>query len=469
MKFTQLGLHPKILEAVEKSGYKTPTPVQLQAIPIILSGRDVVVSAPTGTGKTAAYVLPALHRLLTTSPSSVATPLKSTTTTASHAKNAIAAATSAHPSNKSSLFGDNRPGKARILILAPTRELATQITQVIGKYAKFMQVSVVNLIGGMAYLKQKKKLASKVDIIVATPGRLIDYMENHRLDLSRIEMLVIDEADRMLDMGFIKDIKKIVAVTAKTRQTLLLSATASDALMSILQQLLKNPARIDLEPEEKDIPLIQQELYMADDNGHKKKLLHHFLSNSNIFKAIIFSATKRNAKRLVDELDDDGYSVAALHGDLKQGARNRTLAQFREGKIQFLIATDVAARGIDVFDVTHIINYDLPKFAEDYVHRIGRTGRAGKTGIAISFALSTDYKFLRGIERFTAKKLPLATIAGLEAKEKPLYSQSSKRISHGKRKPQSHAATSSHAKSPQRGAKNSKRSWGAKKPQRDKF
>jgi len=385
MKFTQLQprLHENILKAIDACKYIHPTPVQIAAIPLILSGKDIVVSAPTGTGKTAAYVLPALQLLANQQPTR----------------------------------------KTRILILAPTRELATQITQVINKYGKFMRVSVVSLIGGMAYLQQKKKLASKVDIIVATPGRLIDYMENHRLDLSQIELLVIDEADRMLDMGFIKDIKKIVAVTAKTRQTLLLSATASDVLMSIMQRLLKNPVRIDLAPEETTKPLIQQELYIADDNSHKKELLYHFLRNNNIFKAIIFSATKRNAKRLVDELGKDNYSVAALHGDLKQSVRNRTLARFREGRIQFLIATDVAARGIDVFDITHIINYDLPKFAEDYVHRIGRTGRAGKVGTAISLALTTDHKFLNSIERYLNKKLPRMTINGLEPKEKPQHKE----------------------------------------------
>jgi len=381
MHFKQLDLHANILKAIDACGYKTPTPVQLAAIPVIISGKDVVVSAPTGTGKTAAYVLPALQRI------------------------------ASKPSS----------GKARVLILAPTRELATQITQVIGKYSRFMSVSVVSLIGGMAYDKQKKKLSGKVEIIVATPGRLIDYMENHKLDLSKIELLVIDEADRMLDMGFIKDIKKIVTATSKVRQTLLLSATATDNLMSILQQLLKNPVRIDLPQEETTKPLIEQELYMANDNRHKKALLFHMLSNNNIFKAIIFSATKRNAKNLAEELGESDFSTAALHGDLNQGARNRTLAKFREGKVQFLIATDVAARGIDVLDITHIINYDLPKFAEDYVHRIGRTGRAGKTGFAISLAVPADYKAIRDIERFTGKKLPLKTIAGMEPEEKPQY------------------------------------------------
>lgn len=377
MSFVNLNLHQNILKALD---YKHPTPIQQKAIPIILEGKDVIASAQTGTGKTAAFVLPILQRLI------------------------------AHPAKGRS---------ARFLILAPTRELAIQINSVIGKYAKFMQVNVVSLIGGMSYFHQKRKLAERVDIIVATPGRLIDYMENHRLDLSHIEILVLDEADRMLDMGFIQDIKKIITVTPQNRQTLLFSATVSDKLKLVLQHLLKNPVRIDLSPEKITTALIQEEIYLADDIDHKKKLLYHFLDNTKIFKAIIFTATKRTAQRMAAALAATGYATAALHGDLKQGVRNRTLAAFREGKVQFLIATDVAARGIDVFDITHIINYDLPKFAEDYVHRIGRTGRAGKTGIAISLALHADDKFLRGIERYLNKSLPKLTINGLEPKSRP--------------------------------------------------
>ena len=379
MNFSQLNLSPKILEAIKACGYTKPTPIQEQAIPNALAGKDIVASAQTGTGKTASYVLPALQRLAD-KPSPGA-------------------------------------GKARILVLAPTRELANQITNVISKYSKFMQVKTVSLVGGMPYMEQKRKLSRAVDIIIATPGRLMDYMDNHRLDLTGVEMLVLDEADRMLDMGFINDVKKIIAVTPKHRQTLLFSATADDKLMSILQHLLKHPVRINIPSDESAPLLIKQELYLANDAQHKMQLLKHFIDNCSMYKAIIFSATKRNAKKLTLELEKQGHSVAALHGDLKQNVRNRTLAELRRGEIQFLIATDVAARGIDVSDITHIINYDLPKFAEDYVHRIGRTGRAGKTGIAISFALPTDKKYLQILEKYLGTQIDKSIISGLEPNE----------------------------------------------------
>ena len=381
MGFKQFDLHPNILKAVIACGYNQPTPVQQQAIKTILCGNDIIVSAPTGTGKTAAFVLPILQHLITQKPD--------------HDK------------------------VAKVLVLAPTRELASQITQVTNKYAKFMHVNVVNLIGGMNYHQQKRQLAARVDIIVATPGRLLDYMENHRLDLSHVEILVLDEADRMLDMGFIGDVKKIVAVTKKQRQTLLFSATADDKLISILCHLLKDPVRINLTPKETIGPSIKQELYLTNDNDHKRDILFHFLVNENIFKAIIFTATKRKADRLARELQEQGYSTEALHGDLKQSARNRTLTKLRNGKIQYLIATDVAARGIDVFDITHVINFDLPRSTEDYIHRIGRTGRAGKNGIAISLALPEDMGNIRQIEKLLGQKIPLLTIAGLEPKEFP--------------------------------------------------
>ncbi|MCL5260958.1 MAG: DEAD/DEAH box helicase [Gammaproteobacteria bacterium] len=391
MSFHQFNFHPNILKAITACGYLKPTPAQQQSIPLILNKKDIIVSAPTGTGKTAAFVLPILQHL---------------TEKPTHKMHQMHQMHQTHQ-------------KARVLILAPTRELATQITSVIGKYAKFMQVNVVNLIGGMNYQQQKRKLAQRVDIIVATPGRLMDYMDNHRLDLSQIEILVLDEADRMLDMGFIGDVKKIVSVMKKTRQTLLFSATADDKLMHVLQHLLKNPVRINLTPKENAPDLIKQELYLTHDNKHKNSLLLHFLHNIGIFKAIIFTATKRKAKHLTEQLEDQGFSAAALHGDLKQNARNRTLIQLRENKIRFLVATDVAARGIDVFDITHIINYDLPKFAEDYVHRIGRTGRAGKTGTAITLALPEDIKYLHQIEKFLGQQILRATVAGLEPKEFP--------------------------------------------------
>jgi len=376
MNFAQFNLNPNINKAIQVCGYTKPTPIQAQSIPPIMEGKDIVASAPTGTGKTAAYVLPILHHL---------------------------------SMKKAS-------GKPRVLILAPTRELAGQITDVIYKYGKFLRFNIASIVGGVGYHQQFRELSRPVDIIIATPGRLMDHMENKRLDLSGIEILVLDEADRMLDMGFIDAVKTIAKAITKSRQTLLFSATVDDKLMSSLKHFLKNPVRIDLSHEQNAPVLIKQELYMADDTRHKTQLLQYFLGAQNIYKAIIFSATKRNATKLADHLCDLGYAAADLHGDLRQSVRNRTLEQLRRGKVQFLVATDVAARGIDVLDITHIINYDLPKFSEDYVHRIGRTGRAGKTGIAISLAVHADLKHIQGIERYTGEKLERLTIEGLEPK-----------------------------------------------------
>lgn len=365
MTFTQLQLNEKILQAITACGYKEPTPIQAKAIPSILDGKDLVASAQTGTGKTATYVLPCLQLISTTKHCS----------------------------------------KPRVLILAPTRELAGQITKVIAKYGKFLKVNLASFVGGVSYDRQLKELSRPIDIIIATPGRLMDHMENKRLDLSHIEVLVIDEADRMLDMGFINAIKTIVRAIPKSRQTLLFSATADDKLMSVMKDLLKNPVRINISQDKVDTKLIKQEIYMTTDSHKKNQLFGQLLGKENIFKAIVFSATKRHANKLALQMRDNGYSAAAMHGDLKQNARNRTLAEFRAGKVQFLVATDVAARGIDVNDISHVINYDLPRCHEDYVHRIGRTGRAGKTGIAISIVLHSETRQLQGIERYIGKKL----------------------------------------------------------------
>ncbi len=392
MSFSQMNLDAHIFKALNACGYNNPTPIQASSIPSILTGKDLVASAQTGTGKTAAFVLPALQRLT----------LKSAMS------------------------------KPRVLILTPTRELATQITQAASKYGKFLRFNIISLVGGMPYRQQLRDLSRPVDIIVATPGRLLDHMSNGRLNLSAIEMLILDEADRMLDMGFIDDVKEIAKATPENRQTLLFSATVDNKLSGIIRQLLKNPVHIDLSQEKMAPTLIQQEVYMADSFQHKERLLQHFLENENIFKAIIFSATKIHADKLAGQLIDMGYSAAALHGDLKQNVRNRTVEQLRRGKIQFLVATDVAARGIDINDVTHVINYDLPKFAEDYVHRIGRTGRAGKEGIAISFVLPSDAKHLQKIERYIGQKLTFSTIAGLEPKKRA--SAPSKSAAHSKKK-----------------------------------
>jgi superfamily II DNA/RNA helicase len=372
--FSQMNLDPSINKAIEICGYTTPTPVQLQTIPKIMNGDDIVACAPTGTGKTAAFVLPALDRLC-----------KQSTVR-----------------------------KPRILVLTPTRELASQITQASIKYGKFMKLNMASLVGGMPYRQQLRDLSRTVDMIVATPGRLLDHMENRRIDLSGIEMLVLDEADRMLDMGFIDDVQAIAKATPSTRQTLLFSATVDGKLGQVVKNLLNNPVRVDLSQDNLSPSQIKQELYLTDNPQHKARLLQHFLDNGNIFKAIIFTATKIGADKLAGQLEDQGYASAALHGDLKQSQRNRTIEQMRRGKIQFLVATDVAARGIDISDMTHVINYDLPRFSEDYVHRIGRTGRAGKTGIAISFALQSDALHVQRIEKYIGAKLDVLMIDGIE-------------------------------------------------------
>ncbi|HSW94030.1 MAG TPA: DEAD/DEAH box helicase [Gammaproteobacteria bacterium] len=378
MSFEQLKLNTQITKALALCGYTIPTPIQTQSIPDILLGRDMVASAQTGTGKTAAFVLPALHRLVTT-PKTGNTP--------------------------------------RILILTPTRELATQITDAVGKYGKFLRCQIASLVGGMPYRQQLRSLSRPVDIIIATPGRLMDHMSNGRLDLSDIEMLILDEADRMLDMGFIDDVKHIASVMPLNRQTLLFSATVDDRLTQIIRQFLRNPVRIDIASEKMAPAKITQQLYLVDNPLHKTKLFMHLVKELNIFKAIIFSSTKVNADRLADELYEAGFTAAALHGDLKQSMRTRTLDQLRRGRIQFLVATDVAARGIDIQDITHVINFDLPKFAEDYVHRIGRTGRAGKEGIAISLALPSDGRHIQRIERLLRQGLERVVVPGMEPKK----------------------------------------------------
>jgi superfamily II DNA/RNA helicase len=284
-------------------------------------------------------------------------------------------------------------------------------------YGKFMRFNVVSLVGGMPYHNQIRDLARGADIIVATPGRLMDHMEQKRIDLSEVSMLILDEADRMLDMGFIDDVQYIAKLTPSKRQTLLFSATLDTKLMNAVKHLLKNPVRIDLSHEKIASPQILQEMYRANNIHHKTRLLRHFLNDKNIFKAIIFSSTKVNADRLTDQLCDDGFSAAALHGDLRQNVRTRTLEQLRRGKIQYLVATDVAARGIDISDITHVINFDLPRFCEDYVHRIGRTGRAGKTGTAISFVLPTEMHLLKNIERYTGQRMQVIQSVDMSSSE----------------------------------------------------
>lgn len=382
MSFANLNLSSQISKAINVCGYTKPTPIQARCIPDILHGKDLVASAQTGTGKTAAFVLPALQKLT---------------------------------------IKKNSSGP-RILILTPTRELASQITKAAGTYGQFLRFNMASLVGGMPYRQQIRDLSRDVDMIVATPGRLLDHLENGRINLSKIEMLILDEADRMLDMGFIEDVQAIAKETPHHRQTLLFSATIDAKLSHIVRHLLKEPVRVDLSEEKMAPAFITQEIYLADHDQHKKQLLHYFLKNKNIFKCIIFTATKINADRLAIDLQNLGYKALPLHGDLKQTIRNKTLEQLRKGKLQFIVATDVAARGIDISDITHVMNYNLPRFHEDYIHRIGRTGRAGKKGLAISFVIPADLRHLQRIEKFSGETLPRLTIPGLEPRNKQVNS-----------------------------------------------
>ena len=376
MSFESLELALPILKALNECGYTAPTPIQAQSIPKILDGRDLIASARTGTGKTAAFVLPGLQRLSAPCP--------------------------------------GRKRGPRALVLTPTRELAEQVTQSARVYGKYLHVKSTSIVGGMPYREQLRALSQSVDLVIATPGRLLDHLERGRINLSDLELLVLDEADRMLDMGFIEDVEKIVDSTPPGRQTLLFAATLNNTIVKLARRILKHPEYVKIATTKTTHECIEQRLHVADNLGHKHRMLKHLIADPDMTKAIIFSATKRDADNMARELYSRGHAAAALHGDMKQSDRNRTMSNMRRGKIRLLVATDVAARGIDVAGISHIINFDLPKCGEDYVHRIGRTGRAGASGIAISFASSKELNELSRIERYIGETLPEHIVPGLE-------------------------------------------------------
>ena len=380
IKFADLNLDKNILSALQSAGYDIPTPIQAQSIPAALADKDIMASAQTGSGKTAAFLLPSLQKIVKRS---------------------------------------EKPGKGpRVLVLTPTRELAAQVEKNAQIYAKNMKwVRSVTLVGGSSFGQQIKAMSKPIDIIVATPGRLMDHMRSGRVDFDRLEVLILDEADRMLDMGFIDDIETIVAATPEDRQTLLFSATWDGAVGKLARKLTKNPEVIEIEREDKQGKIDEQLLY-CDDKNHKNRLLDHILRDASIDQCVIFTSTKAMTEVLADELYEKGFAANCLHGDMPQDWRNRTLMDLRKGRCKILVATDVAARGIDVPTITHVINYDLPKQAEDYVHRIGRTGRAGRSGLAISFAEVNEYMAVHKIERYIGRKLPEVLIEGLEPTRK---------------------------------------------------
>jgi len=363
-----LSLHPSIVQAVAGEGYQTPTPIQLQAIPPVLLGKDLLGIAQTGTGKTAAFALPILHRL------------------------------AAHPHAR-------KPGTTRVLVLVPTRELAIQVRESFDRYGGNLNLRSTVIFGGVPDGPQKQAMARGVDILVATPGRLLDLLGRRSLHLSSVGIFVLDEADRMLDMGFINDIKKIIALLPQTRQNLFFSATMPADIAALASKILRSPVRVEVTPSATPIEIIDQIVYAAE-KQEKQKLLLAILQNKAMTRALVFCRTKHGANKVCESLVAAGIAACAIHGNKSQNRRQEALAGFQNGVIRVLVATDIAARGIDVDEVSHVVNYDLPEVAETYVHRIGRTARAGALGSAISFCSLEERVYLAAIDRLILKKVP---------------------------------------------------------------
>ncbi|WP_211474061.1 DEAD/DEAH box helicase [Collimonas humicola] len=378
MSFSELGLSEAIVRAVTEHGYTTPTPIQTQAIPAVLAGGDLLAGAQTGTGKTAGFTLPVLHRLSTSA---------------------------TNPT------GSQRP--IRALVLTPTRELAAQVEESVRLYGKYLKLTSAVIFGGVGINPQIKLLKHGVDILVCTPGRLLDHMQQGTVNLNHVEILILDEADRMLDMGFIRDIKKILAVLPKKRQNLLFSATFSDEIKILADNLLNSPAMIEVARRNSTVEVIQQKIHPVD-RDRKHPLLAHLIKTHQWSQVLVFTRTKHGANKLVEQLEKDGISGMAIHGNKSQSARTRALAEFKDGSLQVLVATDIAARGIDIDQLPHVVNYDLPNVPEDYVHRIGRTGRAGATGEAVSLVCVDEHQMLKDIEKLIKRELPKEVIVGFE-------------------------------------------------------
>ncbi|MBB5392156.1 MULTISPECIES: DEAD/DEAH box helicase [unclassified Herbaspirillum] len=392
MSFSALGLSDEIVRAVSEQGYTSPTPIQAQAVPAVLSGGDLMAGAQTGTGKTAGFTLPLLQRLASA------------------------------PRNKV-----NGQIPIRALILAPTRELAAQVEESVRLYGKYLPLTSACIFGGVGINPQIALLKRGIDILVATPGRLLDHMQQGTVNLQHIQILVLDEADRMLDMGFIRDIRKVLAALPPKRQNLLFSATFADEIKKLADSLLTNPALIEVARRNSTVEVISQKIHPVD-RDKKHPMLAHLIKAHQWKQVLVFTRTKHGANKLVEQLARDDISAMAIHGNKSQSARTKALAEFKDGKLTALIATDIAARGIDIDQLPHVVNYDLPNVPEDYVHRIGRTGRAGATGEAVSLVCIDERDLLHDIERFIKREIPVEVIPGFEpdptAKPQPIQLRS---------------------------------------------
>jgi ATP-dependent RNA helicase RhlE len=441
--FEDLGLAEPLVRAVTALGYTQPTPIQLQAIPAVLSGRDLLAGAQTGTGKTAGFVLPILQRLMTT---------------------------------QATAAGKRKP--VRVLILTPTRELAAQVEESVRDYGKFAKASATVVYGGVSIVNQIAALKRGVDIVVATPGRLLDHVGQRTIDLSSVEVLVLDEADRMLDMGFLPDMKRVFALLPKKRQTLLFSATFSDEIRTLANTLLDQPAMVQVAARNSTVEAVTQKAFMVD-RGRKADLLASLAKDNQWYQVLVFTRTKHGANRLAEYLNKHDVTALAIHGNKSQSARTRALSEFKSGKLQALVATDIAARGLDIEQLPHVVNYDLPHVPEDYIHRIGRTGRAGATGEAISLVCADDKALLTDIERLIRREIPREVIAGFEPdpneRAEPIKMgrggprQGGARRDSGSRQPQGRSTKSRSAPGPARSQQPaSSRKTGAKsEPLRD--
>ncbi len=409
MSFSTLGLSAPLLKAVKEQGYSEPTPIQKQAIPVILSKKDILAGAQTGTGKTAGFTLPLLELLSSSKPA-------------------------------------KKKQSIRALILTPTRELAAQVGESVEVYGKYLPLRSAVIFGGVKINPQLVKLRKGVDIVIATPGRLLDHISQKSIDLRDVEFLILDEADRMLDMGFINDIKKILATLPKQKQTLLFSATYSDEIKKLSDKLLNSPVLIEVARPNRASEIVKQLVYPVD-KERKRELLTHLINEGKWKQVLVFTRTKHGANRLSGQLEKDGITAVAIHGNKSQNARTKALADFKKGEVRVLVATDIAARGIDIDQLPHVINYELPNVSEDYVHRIGRTGRAGNEGEAISLVCIDEHEYLKNIEKLIKKDIQKVWLKDF----KPDPSIKAEPINHGGQRGQ-------------RGQKSSGRPKGGKPP-----